>query len=329
MLDKAVEKYISGNTQALTLQTTSQLPKNLHQFALDFQRDSQVSTAYSRKMDGLGYIDQLVGQALATRATDATRTAHIAKLLVVALHSWCHKRDPATNTAISTDSYERRQAAVKGFLAGVYICYKYTSEAATSEPTALELYRNKTDIPLSLYPYRFSRSGFHISEAPPVLYRGDTRPPLVLWHAGGFYPKMAQIARHDPHFGGTSQQIISTTTDLHLAAHFASYSRACCLERFHGVYQDGTLRAIEGFIYEINKGGHHCVEVAGVAPGHDMAFLAIPNAFIYRFKIRYYTSDNRITTSDWMPYCTPSVQNLLIIEDKQVWEQLRKNAHTH
>lgn len=330
MLDKAVEIYISGNTQALTLQTTSQLPKNLHQFALDFQRDSQLGVAYSRKKDGLGYIDQLVGQALATRATDATRTAHIAKLLVMALHSWCHKREPLTNAPILASSYARRQLAVKDFLAGVYICYKYTDETATAEPAALELFQRKADIPLNLYHYRFSRSGFHISAAPNKLYRGDTRPPALLWHAGGFYPKMEQLPRHDPHFGGTSQQVISTTTDPQLAAHFACYSRACCPVRFTCLYQDDTLRAIEGFIYEIDKKGHDCVEVAGVAAGHDMAFLAIPNAFIRRFKMRYFAdSPEGISTSQWLPYNEASVRSLQIVEDKQAWEQLKKNAQIH
>ncbi len=330
MLDKAVEQYISGNTQAHNLQTTSQLPKNLHQFALDFQRDSQLGVNYSRKQDGLGHIDQLVGQALATRATDAMRTAHIAKQLVMALHSWCHKREPLTNAPISASSYARRQLAIKDFLAGVYICYQYTSEAATAEPAALELLQRKADIPLSLYQYRFSRSGFHISQAPNALYRGDTRPPAFVWHAGGFYPRMEQIPRHDPHFGGTSQQVISTTTDPQLAAHFANYSRACCPVRFHCIYQEDTLRAVEGFIYEIDKSGHQCVEVAGVAPGHDMAFLAVPNTFIRRFKMRYYSSDDhKILTSDWLNYDDANVHNLKLLEDKQAWEQLKHNAHIH
>lgn len=331
MLDPTIENYVLRNTLAPTLQTTCQLPKTLRQFAQDFQRDSQSGMFSSRSKDGLSYIDQLVTQALAITATDHIRTAYVAKLLVTALYSWCRGRDPKTQAPISTDSRGRRNTAIQTFLAGAYICYKYCNEAATSGPAALGLFNRKADIPLNLYQYRFSRTGFRISQAPARLYRGDTRPPAMLWAAGGFYPKMEQVPKHDPHLGGgASQQVISTTTDDQLVTRFAWHNRVYCPVRFYYIHHGDTPRAVAGFIYEIDKQGQQCVEVAGVTPGREMAFLAIPNQFIRRFKMRYYAgSQNNIVTSDWMYYNSNSVQNIRIAEDKNAWEQLKRNYHAH
>ena len=331
MLQPAVENYIRLNTNGYTLQTTCRPPQTLREYALDFQRDSACSLIQGRSSDGLTRIDTYVAMAVSIQALDHIRIAYISKLLIMDLYRWSQGFNPVSGVAISSKSQSRRNSAVNALLADAYIWYRYSYEASNAERKAIGLMRNQQDIPFDLYRYRFSRSGFNLHNAQARLYRGDTRPPAALWQAGGFYPKMdAGRDSHDPHLGsGASNQVISTTTDPNIVARFAWHNKAYCPKRFYYIHYGDTPKAIAGFVYEVAKQGHQCIEVTGVTPGREVSFLAIPKQYIRRFRLRYFAgSQSNVVLSDWMYMNEQSVRNIRIAEDKTAWERLKKDYHS-
>ncbi|AWF83189.1 hypothetical protein BTJ40_21535 [Microbulbifer sp. A4B17] len=142
---------------------------------------------------------------------------------------------------------------------------------------------------------------------------------------------MNQNGRFDPHLGtGASKQVISTTTNLQKVVDFAWHDKVYCPVKFHYIHDtdDGDL-AVTGFIYEIDKRNHQCVEVASVPQRREAAFMAIPNQYIRRFRMRYYAGkQSTIELSDWMNYDDNTIRNLNVFEDKRRCEAARKNWNT-
>ncbi|MBB3063110.1 hypothetical protein [Microbulbifer rhizosphaerae] len=331
MLPPNIDQYIRTLAQPNNIQTTCSPPQEFQAYATNFQRDSQAGFGYSRSKDGLTRIDQLVATASRINTLDYMRIAFVSEQLLRALYTWTTGFNPsAPNQQLDLSGINRRRNAVLALMGGAYCWYKQSWEAAGSESLAINHINNRGDIPFAMYNYRFSRNGFNLHQAPNRLYRGDTRPPAMLWQAGGFYPKMMGTNRFDPHLGtGASNQVISSTTDANLVTRFAWHNRVYCPKRYYYIY-DAANRPISGFIYEFDKSGHQCVEVAGTTPGREVAFLAIPNQFIRRFRMRYYAgSQNNIQVSDWMYYNQASVQNIRIESDEKRWKQLKNQFHSN
>ncbi|WP_444923862.1 hypothetical protein ACJJH9_20645 [Microbulbifer sp. DLAB2-AF] len=329
MLAPNIDNYVRNLVRPELIQTSCRPPKTIREYATDFQRNSRCSWKYSRSKDGLTRIDQLVTQAALIQTLDYTRISNTSQSLIEAMYTWLTGFNPSNPVQqLTSDGIQRRQNAITTLLGGAYCWYRQASEAALSEPLALGNIQNHNDIPFNLYRYRFSRSGFNLHMTPGRLYRGDTRPPQMLWQSGGFFPKMDNNNRHDPHLGsGASCQVISSTDDPNVVARFAWHNKTYCPVRYYYLHQtDRVDKAIAGFVYEFDKTGHECVEVANVTPGREVAFLAIPNQYIRRFRMRYYAgSQNNIVLSDWMYYNENSVRNIRITADKQRWESFKKN----
>ncbi|WP_346839909.1 hypothetical protein [Microbulbifer sp. SAOS-129_SWC] len=329
MLPPNIDHYIRTLTQADTIQTTCSPPQAFHAYATDFQRNSRAGFSHSRSNDGLSSIDVQVAAASRIRTLDYLRIAVTSERLLRVLYTWSTGFNPsAPNQRLDINGINRRRNAIMTLMGGAYCWYRQSTEAAASETQAIANINNGTDIPLAMYSYRFSRSGFNLHQAPNRLYRGDTRPPAMLWQAGGFCPKMFDTNRFDPHLGtGASNQVISSTSDVNLVARFAWYNIMYCPKRYYYIH-DPAGRLISGFIYEFDKNGHQCFEVANVTPGREVAFLAIPNQFIRRFRMRYYAgTQNNIELSDWMYYNQASVQNIRIVADKTRWERTKTQFH--
>jgi hypothetical protein len=334
MLEQVIENYIIANANGNTIQTTCRPPHTLSEYAAAFTRDSAKGFGYSRSKDGLTQIDTkintLVSRIPSTGVTNHGLITSVSKSLIIDLYKWATGTNPLDGTAISTVADGRRRTAVIAFLGGAYVNFKHSIEAFNSGPRALAHMSDKVDIPFNLYNYRFGRSGFNLHNAPARLYRGDTRPPGMLWESGGFYPKMDDGAQHDPHLGsGASQQVISSTTDDALVTRFAWHNSLYCPKRFYYIHRGRQDKAIAGFVYEVDKSGQQCIEVTGVTPGREVSFLAIPNRNIRRFKMRYYAgSQSNIVASDWMYYNEAALQNINIEENRRDWEQMKRDYHS-
>ncbi|MFA0810439.1 hypothetical protein [Microbulbifer epialgicus] len=333
MLPANIDTYIRNIAQTDQLQTRCQPSQLFREYATDFQRNSQ-SGWHSRSGDGLDRIDDIVRSAAQIQTLDYVRIAYVSRLLVMALYQWLIGNNSSNpNQRLSVKSINRRRDAIIALTGGAYCWYRQSYEAASSEQIGLNNIQTQTDISFNLYRYRFSRPGYNLHMSPGRLYRGDTRSPAVLWRSGGFFPKMANPICYDPHFNdGASQQVISSTDDLNLVTRFAWHNPAYCPRRFYCLH--GTSNAdkpIAGFIYEFDKSGHECLEVANVPAGREAAYLAIPNQFIRRFRMRYYAgSQNNIVLSDWMYYNDRSIQNIRIFADRQTWQQAQRHWHaTH
>ncbi|WP_444926270.1 hypothetical protein ACJJI4_20165 [Microbulbifer sp. TRSA002] len=331
MLAPNIDNYVRNLVHPQNIQTTCYVPKSIREYAQDFQNNSNSNSKWyhKRSSDGLTRIDQLVSQAVQIQTNDYGRITRVAKVLVETLYTWLTGFDPSTPTKLlDSDGITRRKDAVLALLGGAYCWYRQASEAFSSERRAISNIEAHLDVPFSLFNYRFSRSGFNLHTVTTLLYRGDTRPPQKLWQAGGFFPWMNQNGRFDPHLGtGASNQVISTTTNANIVARFAWHNKTYCPKRYYFVHgtNEGDL-ATTGFIYELDKRNHQCVEVSTVTQGHEVAFMAIPNQFIRRFRMRYFAgTQNNIELSDWMSYDSNTIRNLNVVEDKRRWEAAKKN----
>lgn len=326
MISQTVENYVRRVVSNVDdIQTICRPPQSIAQYATAFQRNSKVDWK-SRSGDRLTQIDRLVGEATRIQSEDHARIAQLAERLIGDIYRWDEVNITSTGNRVSGESLKRRRPAVRALLGGAYVWYKHSSEATTSKPLAKARISGKQNVPFNLYEYRFSRSGFVLHNAPARLYRGDTRAPASLWEAGGFFPKMDSSGEYDPHLSrGASQQVVSTTTNVNLVIRFARHNKRYCPKKFFYIYRSrGSTKAVTGFIYEIDKSGHRCVEVSDAVPGTEVAFLAIPNAFIRRFKMRYFAgAQTNIITSDWMYYNAASVRSLRLEHNQERWEKIR------
>ncbi|GLS25225.1 hypothetical protein [Marinibactrum halimedae] len=331
MLMPDQDQFIRKLCKPCTIQTHCRPPRYLCEYAADFQRDSVSEFISNRRSDGLSEIDALVAQAVQIPSTNYPRIFNVCSKLLPKLAVWLKGFNPsAPNQALQPKSREKHSQAIRALTGGVYCWYMQSAEAAMSAPAAIHLMKRHQDIPISLYHYRFSRKGYRLQPAGAPLYRGDTRAPDTLWKAGGFYPKIDADAAlsHDPHLKNSKpQQMIVTTNDAVLVNRFAWHNSLFCPEEYHYIFYDHDgPKAITGFIYEIDKSGHQCVEVSGVTPGREVAFLAIPNQYIRRFRMRFYAgSPHNVEVSDWIPYNQQAISDTPIIENKAQWRMLRSH----